>query len=56
MSPKEGHRCDSRRHSFREVSKASQAEMNSPVGVLRLEVICNQSWDQNHLTLGKINA
>nr|XP_042133858.1 coiled-coil domain-containing protein 144A [Peromyscus maniculatus bairdii]XP_042133859.1 coiled-coil domain-containing protein 144A [Peromyscus maniculatus bairdii]XP_042133860.1 coiled-coil domain-containing protein 144A [Peromyscus maniculatus bairdii] len=37
MSPKEGHRCDSRRHSFREVSKASQAEMNSPVGVLRLE-------------------
>ncbi|XP_037062281.1 ankyrin repeat domain-containing protein 26 [Peromyscus leucopus] len=37
MLPKEGHRCDSRRHSFREVSKASQAEMNSPVGGLRLE-------------------
>ncbi|XP_052585456.1 ankyrin repeat domain-containing protein 26 [Peromyscus californicus insignis] len=37
MLPKEGHRCDGRRQSFREVSKASQAEMNSPVGMLRLE-------------------
>ncbi|XP_036044774.1 uncharacterized protein LOC118584605 [Onychomys torridus] len=37
MAPKEGHRCDGIRHIIRKVSKASQAEMNSPVGMLRLE-------------------
>ncbi|XP_076794945.1 ankyrin repeat domain-containing protein 26 [Arvicanthis niloticus] len=37
MPPQEGHGHEGRGHSFREVSKVSQAEMGVPVAMLRLE-------------------
>ena len=52
MPPQEGRGHEGRRHSCREVSKVSQAEMGVPVAMLRLEVI--KFWDENHLILGKI--